>query len=126
MFWFQYWLYKITSEIYQGSYSYLKVVIIWLSVLNTMQFFYNSCFGLHFKYTVKTRVSFRHLLRHRNSIIFCLRVKTTLISVKTTLLGVKRTFRPFTLKNIKKTLKVSFPTLDKINGVSFSHLNRHF
>jgi hypothetical protein len=51
-------------------------------------------------YTVKTGVSFRHLLRHRNSAstsvvstlksVF-LRVKTTLLSVKTTLLSVKTT-----------------------------------
>jgi hypothetical protein len=31
-----------------------------------------------------------------------------------------------TLKSIKKTLKVSFPTLNTIKGVSFSRLNRHF
>jgi hypothetical protein len=50
--------------------------------------------------TVKTEVSFRHLLRHRNSAStsvistpknVCLRVKTTLLSAKTTLLSVKTT-----------------------------------
>jgi hypothetical protein len=53
-------------------------------------------------YTVKTGVSFRHLLRHRNSASasvistlksVCLRVKTTLLGVKRTLLSVKTTLR---------------------------------
>jgi hypothetical protein len=51
-------------------------------------------------FTVKTGVSFRHLLRHRNSASksvistlksVYLRVKKTLLSVKTTLLSVKTT-----------------------------------
>jgi hypothetical protein len=52
------------------------------------------------QYTVKTGVSFRHLLLHRNiastSVIstlksVCFKVKTTLLSVKTTLVSVQTT-----------------------------------
>jgi hypothetical protein len=62
-------------------------------------------------HTIKTRVSFRHLLRHRNSalasvistlISVCLRVNTVLVSVKTTLLSVKKTLRlPYRVLEIK-------------------------
>jgi hypothetical protein len=63
-----------------------------------------------------------------------LRVKTTLLSVKTTILSVKTTLRlsyrvlemPLLSALIKSHSKVSFSTLDKINAVSFSQLNRHF
>jgi hypothetical protein len=72
---------------------------------------------------------FRHLLRHRKSTSasvistlksVCLRVKTTLCLsyrvLEMTLLSALIKSHP---KSIKKTLKVSFPTLNKINGVSF-------
>jgi hypothetical protein len=62
--------------------------------------------------TVKTGVSFRHSLRHRNSAsasvvstpkFVCLSGKTTLISVKTTLLSVKTTL-PLSYRVLKMTL----------------------
>jgi hypothetical protein len=93
-------------------------------------------------YTVKTGVSLQQLLRHRNSASasvisaltsVCLRVKTTLLGVKTILLSVKPTLSLFyrvemtllsaLIKSHSKVLKrhsnlkVSFPTLDWINGV---------
>jgi hypothetical protein len=67
-------------------------------------------------YTVKTGVSSRHSLRHRNSASasvvstlksVCLSGKTKLISVKTTLISVKTTLR-LSYRVLEMTLWVSF------------------
>jgi hypothetical protein len=91
-------------------------------------------------YTVKTGVSFWHLLRHRNSVS---------VSIVSTLKSVCEVWKPhsvylteywkwhlewlFDTFECGFNLKVSFTTLEKINEVSFSHLkvsfstlNRHF
>jgi hypothetical protein len=69
---------------------HLRLPFLFDFLVVPMTFILASCSRL---YTVKTGVSFRHLLRHRNSAstsVFstlksvCLRVKTTLLSVKTT------------------------------------------
>jgi hypothetical protein len=83
-------------------------------------------------FTVKTGVSFRHSLRHRNSASasvvstlksVCLSGKTTLISVKTTLLSVKTTL-PLSYRVLEMTLLSA--KIKSHSKVSKRHSKSHF
>jgi hypothetical protein len=90
--------------------------------------FFLLCLGLH----VKTGVSFRHSLRHRNSASasvvstlksVCLSGKPTLISVKTTLLSVQKTL-PLSYRLLEMTLLSA--EIKSHSKVSKRHSKSHF
>jgi hypothetical protein len=87
---------------------------------------------LNFQVTVKTGVSFRHLLRHRNSasssVILtlksvCLRLETTLLSVKTTL---RLSYRVFEMTLLNALFKSHSKVSKRHSKGSKRHSKCHF
>jgi hypothetical protein len=73
---------------------------------------------------VPRQVSFEHLKVSENDTLKC--KKDTSFILSSVGNDSFKCLNLITLRSFKKTLKVSFSTNDKINEVSFSHLNKHF